>query len=155
MLCIGISNKKIVGYPNIMNLLKSGVESLFLIDFDAIHKRVLNLEIYEKLSKFFDLTVMNYPQTEEDLMDTIISGATYVIINNNLTYKRIQSYLSYTQNIGINYDYNDTCVFFSQNGGNIYLTNKQVMLPYRLAFNYGPFDLPNSIKLENYPSSFI
>ncbi len=151
MQCVIIKNKEITNYSNIFQLLKSGVESLFVIDYDAIYKKHLNFNLYEKLSKFFELTIMNYPETTGDLMDTIINGATNVIINDNLTYRRIEEFISFTPNIAMNYNYNDSCIYFSENGGEMFLTGKQILLPYKTAFNYNSFNIPNEIKLEGFP----
>jgi hypothetical protein len=153
--CVTIENKKVSNYTSIYEILKLKVDSIFVIDYDALRQRYLNLKLYSDLSKFFELTIMNYPETENDLMDTIINGASTVVINNNLTYKRISSYLSFTQNIAMNYKYVDTCIYFSEMGGNMFLTDKEIMLPYVLAYNYNNFPIKNSIQLQNFPNDLI
>ena len=155
MLCITIRNKEIVDYESIYQLLKMKVDSLFVIDYDAITKRHLNFGMYDKLSKYFEITVMNYPQTESDLTDTIINGASNVVINNNLTYKTIKDFLAVTENIAMNYKYIDTCIYFSETGGPMFLADREIMLPYKMAYNYGNFDIKNSIKLTNFPDDVM
>ncbi len=155
MLCITVRDKEIVDYESIYQLLKMKVDSLFVIDYDAITKRHLNFDLYDKLSKFFEITVMNYPQTESDLTDTIINGASNVVINNNLTYRTIKTFLAVTENIAMNYSYNDTCIYFSENGGLMFLADREIMLPYKIAYNYGGFDIKNSIKLTNFPDDVM
>ena len=155
MYCVTIEDKKVSNYDSIFQILKLKVDSIFVIDYDALRNRYLNLKLYDELAKFFELTVMNYPETENDLMDTIINGASTVIINNNLTYKRISSYLSFTQNIAMNYKYVDTCIHFSEMGGNMFLTDKEIMLPYVLAYNYNNFPIKNSIQLRNFPTDLM
>lgn len=155
MYCVTIEDKKVSNYDSIFQILKLKVDSIFVIDYDAIRNRYLNLKLYDELAKFFELTVMNYPETENDLMDTIINGASTVIINNNLTYKRISSYLSFTQNIAMKYKYVDTCIHFSGMGGNMFLTDKEIMLPYVLAYNYNNFPIKDSIQLQNFPTDLM
>ncbi len=155
MLCITIRNKEIVDYASIYELLKMKVDTLFVVDYDAIARGHLNFNVYDKLSKFFEITVMNYPRTESDLTDTIINGASNVVINNNLTYKTIKTFIAITENIAMNYNYNDTCIYFSENGGSMFLSNKEIMLPYKTAYNYGNFDIKNSIKLTNFPDDIM
>jgi hypothetical protein len=153
--CVTIKDKKVANYENIYQILQLKVDSIFVIDYDAMEHRYLNLKLYDELAKFFELTIMNYPETENDLMDTIINGASVVIINNNLTYKRIDKYLEFTQNIAMKYKYVDTCIYFSGKGGNMYLANREIMLPYTLAYNCGGFQLKNSVKLQNFPSNLM
>ncbi|WP_337860504.1 hypothetical protein [Ferroplasma sp.] len=155
MYCVTLKDKKVSNYENIYQILKLKVDSIFVIDYDAIERRYLNIKLYNELSKFFELTVMNYPETESDLMDTIINGASVVVINDNLTYKRITTFLEFTQNLAMKYKYIDTCIYFSEKGGNMYLTDKEIMLPYSLAYNYNNFQIKNSIKLENFPPDLI
>jgi len=153
--CVTIKDKKVANYENIYQILQLKVDSIFVIDYDALTHRYLNLKLYDELAKFFEITVMNYPETENDLMDTIINGASVVIINNNLTYKRIDSYLEFTQNIAMKYKYVDTCIHFSEKGGNMYLADREIMLPYTFAYNYGGFQLKNSVRLQNFPSDLM
>ena len=48
-------------YGSIFQILKLQVDSLFVIDYDAIRHRYLNLKLYSELSKFFELTIMVIP----------------------------------------------------------------------------------------------
>ena len=155
MYCVTIKDKQVTNYENIYQILKLKVDSIFVIDYDAITHRYLNLKLYDELAKFFEITVMNYPETENDLMDTIINGASVVVINNNLTYNRIAKYLDFTQNIAMKYKYIDTCIYFSEKGGNMYLTDKEIMLPYALAYSYNGFPVKNSVQLQNFPPNLM
>lgn len=155
MYCVTIKDRKVANYENIYQILQLKVDSIFVIDYDALKNRYLNLKLYEELAKFFELTVMNYPETESDLMDTIINGASVVIVNNNLTLKRIASYLEFTQNIAMKYRYIDTCIYFAEKGGNMYLTDKEIMLPYTLAYNARGFPIKNSVQLQNFPPDLM
>ncbi len=151
MYCIVIEDKKITNYSSIYELLKLKTDSLFVIDYDAIRRRYLNLKLYDELAKYFEITVMNYPETESDLVDTFVNGASNVVINNNLTYKTISRYLAFSQNIAMKYRYNDTCIYFSEKGGNMYLAGQQIMLPYVFAYLYNGFELKNSAMLVGFP----
>ncbi len=155
MYCVTIKDKKVANYENIYQILQLKVDSIFVIDYDAMKNRYLNLKIYEELAKFFELTIMNYPETENDLMDTIINGASVVVINNNLTYNRIAKYLDFTQNIAMKYKYIDTCIYFSEKGGNMYLTGREIMLPYAMAYNSSGFAIKNSVQLQNFPPGLM
>ncbi|AAT42738.1 hypothetical protein [Picrophilus oshimae] len=151
MYCILIKNREVTNFSSIYELLKTGADSLFVIDYDAITRRYLNIELYEKLSDYFELTVMNFPVTDQDLIDTFINGASTVVINNNLTYKTISRFLEISENLAMLYAYNDTCRYFSELGGRMYLSDRQVMLPYKLIYNYGHNYIENSINLEFFP----
>jgi hypothetical protein len=153
--CVTIQDKKVSNYDNIYQILKLKVDSIFVIDYDALERRYLNIKLYEELSKFFELTIMNYPETESDLMDTIINGASVVVINDNLSYRRIAKFLEFTQNLAMKYKYIDTCIYFSEKGGNMYLTDKEIMLPYVLAYNYNNFSIKNSVQLQNFPADLM
>lgn len=155
MYCVTIQDKKVSNYDNIYQILKLKVDSIFVIDYDALERRYLNIKLYEELSKFFELTIMNYPETESDLMDTIINGASVVVINDNLSYRRIAKFLEFTQNLAMKYKYIDTCIYFSEKGGNMYLTDKEIMLPYVLAYNYNNFSIKNSVQLQNFPADLM
>ena len=64
MYCVTIKDKQVSNYENIYQILKLKVDSIFVIDYDAITHRYLNLKLYDELAKFFELIVMNYPETE-------------------------------------------------------------------------------------------
>ncbi len=78
--CLSIKNSKLYGLPEGMELKDMSGEEIFVCDYDAIQKGKFNFRLYVEISKFFELILMNQPGRVEDFMDSIISGASRVVI---------------------------------------------------------------------------
>lgn len=152
MKCIVLREKRIIGYEDSRDLLKLDTEQLFVVDIDSLVKGHINLKLYADISKFFEITVMNYPERGEDLMDSFISGASRVVISDEISFEKIRSFLEISEDLVMNYGNHEKCRFFSKNGGNMYLSSREVDLNYKAVFYYGNGNVPeNYVRILDFP----
>lgn len=150
--CIVLEHRKITGYKNAKDLVDLDIDELFVIDLDGLTRGAYNLKLYNDIAKFFEITVMSFPQRTADLVDTIISGASRVVVSSNLSERSIKDFLGITEDLVMNYGTIQTCRIFSQNDGVYYLANRMVDLPYRKVFYYGTaVDKEGYVQLKDFP----
>lgn len=151
--CVILDDKQITGYEDAKSLLEfvSG-EDLFVIDLDGLNRGAYNLKLYYDLSKFFEITVMSFPERAADLVDSIVSGASRVVISSNLPDRIIRDFLTVTEDLVMNYANMGGCRIFSENGGKYYLSNRIVDLPFEKVFLYGgTIDREGYVVVEGFP----
>ena len=147
---VSVSSRRIEGYSNVKELLKDDSDELFIVDFDAIKEGKYNFKLYTEFSKFFQITVMNFPRRQGDLIDSMISGCENVVLGGRIRDSDISSFIEITENL-VMFDM-DKFAIFSSLGGNMFLTRRNVMYPYKKIYTYGPsLGLPREIILRNFP----
>ncbi len=150
--CIVLEHRQITGYRNAKDMIDLDTEELFVVDLDGLAKGAYNLKLYTEIAKFFEITVMSFPRRVADLVDTIISGASRVVVSSNLTERNLKDFLGITEDLVMNYGRMETCRLFSANDGVYYLSNRMVDLPYRKVYHYGqPVDKEGYIQIQNFP----
>ncbi len=137
MECITIQQGEIRDNRTLDDLLKSGIEELFVVDLDSIRRGTPNLKLYASLSKYFELVVMNYPYRVSDLIDSFVSGASRVVLSNDVSDRLIREYLSVSDQLVMKYSNGNACRAFSLLGGNMFLSNIEVNLVYSTLYAYG------------------
>ncbi len=153
MKCLLISHGKLVDFKSMDELASVPFDEAFVIDVDAILNGHFNFKLYNELSKYIEFTLMAYPNSENDLVDIIISGASRVVINDKLEVKTIQRFLDITEEIIMKCKSEQNAILFHSLTGNMYLSCKTYDIP-GVFFYYGPFmeQGPNIISLEGFPS---
>ena len=152
--CIVLKGKRIAGYKNARDLLALDTDQLFIIDYDSLVTGYLNLKLYTEISKFFEIVVMNFPERGEDLMDSFVSGASRVVISDELPFDRIRSFLEISEDLVMKYGDTDKCRFFSRNGGDMYLSSREIDLQYSVVYYYGAGNVPeNYVRLVDFPET--
>ena len=74
-------------------------EKLYLLDIDAHLGREMNFKVYNSLSGIFDMWIDATPRRVEDIMDTIIVGAQYAIINDIYFMESLKDVLELTDSV--------------------------------------------------------
>lgn len=152
--CIILRNRRILSYHSAKDLLEMGLDELFVIDMDALDHGSYNFKLYYDLSKFFEITVMNFPRRTADVVDSIISGASRLVISSTMKEKSVIDYLTITEDLVMNYGDMKGCRTFSEHGGRYYLSNRIVDLPFKRVFIYGQeVDREGYVFIEGFPQS--
>lgn len=150
--CIVLDNREITGYSSAKELLDLSGEELFVIDLDGLNHSSYNFKLYYEISKFFEITVMSFPDRTPDLVDTIISGASRVVVSSTITERRILDFLAITEDVVMNYGSMRGCRFFSEKGGRFYMSNRLVDLPFEKVYIYGSrTDRKGYVYIEGFP----
>jgi hypothetical protein len=152
MKCLLVNHGRIGGMKDIDDLARVPYDEAFVIDFDAIFRHHFNFKLYNELSKYVEFTLMALPDTENDLMDIIISGASRVVIGDDLNVRTIQKFLDMTEEIVMKCSTEQKVIMFHSLTGNMYMSCRTYDVP-GVFFYYGPFSQqsPNVIPLEGFP----
>jgi hypothetical protein len=136
-------------------LLETGSEQLFLIDMDGIRRGRMNYQTYTEYAKYFELIVMNYPTRLNEFIDTLISGATSVVIPSDLKDSIISDFLDYSgETVLVNTD-PEKSASFSEMGGNLFLSEWEVRFPHRTVYYYGNQDLAGYVRIADFPYELL
>ncbi|MGC8505892.1 MAG: hypothetical protein ACP5NK_04195 [Thermoplasmata archaeon] len=147
-----ISDGDVRNYNSVQELLLSGAEEIMAVDLDAFTKNRLNLKVYEHLAKYFDVIVLNFPTRISDMIDTIISGASAVVIPDYLPLKRLPEFMEYSSDLIMNYKMSETVIQFSKLGGTRYLSRREVPFAVTAVYYIGAFPPSGPyIKLKDFP----
>lgn len=152
MKCLLVNKGRISGIKNTDDLAHVPYDEAFVIDLDAIFKHHFNFKLYNELSKYVEFTLMALPETENDLMDIIVSGASRVVIGDDLNVSTIQKFLDMTEEIVMRCGTEQKAIMFHAIKGNMYLSCRTYDIP-GVFFYYGPFSKQDSniIPLEGFP----
>lgn len=151
--CIILDGKSILGYADAKSILEVGdFEELFVVDLDGLNRGAYNLKLYGQLSKFFEITVMSFPDRTADLVDSIVSGASRVVVSSTLPVNTIVDFLAVTEDLVMNYAHMGVCRTFSEHGGKYFLSNRVVDLPFERVYIYGgKVDLKGYTWIDGFP----
>lgn len=150
--CITLVGHEIQGYGKSKDLLELGGDELFVVDLDGLNSGSYNFKLYYDISKFFEITVMSFPQRAADLVDSIVSGAARVVVSSKLDTRKIADFLTITDELVMNYASMGGCKTFSERGGRYFLSNRMVDLPFERVYLYGSsIDSKGYTILEGFP----
>lgn len=142
--CLTIQGGEISGIPPGTNLEEMEGEEIMVCDYDAIFRGKFNFKLYDRVAKFFELVVVNFPSRVEDLMDSLISGAYSVVLNPDETPETIRKMLEVSENI-ILPSRSLNLGFFLNNGGKFIIADRELPYNFRKCYNVGP-----ALKGDNY-----
>lgn len=120
--------RKKIGGLKIREFIESCEDSkLYLLDIDAYMGREMNIKVYNELSGIFDMWIDSAPRRVEDVMDLIVLGAQYAVLNDfYMEEERIMKTLELTENIVLK-SYNAGRIEkFIKNGGKIIITSPRI-----------------------------
>ena len=110
-----IRDRKIIGNKTAYDLMKEGFEEILVCDMDSIITGRTNMKVYNDLAKFFEFIAFNLVYNIGELVDSIVSGASKVVISPDLSGDTLLSMLEFSQNIVI--PNSEMFQYFQQNGG--------------------------------------
>ncbi len=134
--CLEIQNGELSGLPPGINLEEMEGEEIMVCDLDAIFRGKLNLRLYDRVAKFFEVVVVNFPNRVEDLMDSLISGAYSVVLSPEVSPNTIRKMLEVSENI-ILPSKNQNVGFFLSNGGKYLIAEREVPYNFQKCYNVG------------------
>ncbi len=151
--CIVIDHR--TAGKSVKSLLDSGSEELFVVDLDSLRSRKHNYAVYTSLAKYFDLTVLNFPLMLFEFIDTIIAGASRVVVPEYTGVKELVDFLSYSEGTVINNKDPEVTKQFSSLGGDMFLSETLVSVPYKTVYYYGNGNYQDYVKLDDFPFDAI
>ncbi len=135
--CLTIQGSELSGIPPGIGLEEMEGEEIMICDYDAIFRGKFNFKLYDRVAKFFELIVVNFPNRIEDLMDSLISGAYSVVLSPDEAPETLKRMLEVSENIILPYR-SENLGFFLNNGGKYIISDRQVNVNFRKCYNVGP-----------------
>lgn len=125
------------------------------VDFDGILKGKFNFKAYGHISKFFELVVVNFPSRMEDLMDSLISGASKVVIHAEESPPMLERMLELSDGVVLPAK-NPSMQFFVANGGKYLISDHEVFSRFDQCYNVGKSLLSEKyINVSGFPESLL
>ncbi len=149
--CITVEKGNIVSGGTLQSLLTAGIEDVFVVDLDALRRNKLNFRIYESLSKYFELVVMNFPSRLSDFIDSFIYGANLVVVPDYVPIKLLHEFLDYSPNVVMNFGRNEAVAEYIKLGGRNFVSRVPVNIENVTIYYIGSGELPSSIKVKEFP----
>jgi len=120
--------RKKIGGLKIKEFIENCEDSkLYLLDIDAYMGREMNIKVYNELSGIFDMWIDAAPRRVEDVMDLIVLGAQYAVLNDvYMKGKTIMKTLELTENIVLKSYNTGRIEKFIKNGGKIIITSARI-----------------------------
>jgi hypothetical protein len=153
--CITVDKGSIISGGTLQELLTSGIEDVFVVDVDALSRNKMNFRVYESLSKYFDLVVLNFPSRLSDFIDSFIYGANLVVIPDYIPVKMLHEFMEYSPNIVMNFGRREGVAEFIKLGGRGFLSRTPVNVENITVYYIGPGELPSSIKVRDFPLDLV
>ena len=146
-----IRDRKIIGNKTAYDLMKEGFEEILVCDMDSIITGRTNMKVYNDLAKFFEFIAFNLVYNIGELVDSIVSGASKVVISPDLSGDTLLSMLEFSQNIVI--PNSEMFQYFQQNGGKYAMTyGTEPRVEFSMVYNIGPWiSKENYTNIDNFP----
>lgn len=146
-----IRDKKILGNKTAYDLMKEGVEEILVCDMDSIITGRTNMKVYNDLAKFFEFIAFNLVYNIGELVDSIVSGASKVVVSPDVSEATLLSMLEFSQNIVM--PNSEKFQFFNRSGGKYAMTyGTESGIKFSLIYNIGPWiSKENYTNIDNFP----
>lgn len=153
--CLVLQEGEINGLPPEIPLEELEGEEIMVCDMDAIGKGKFNFKLYGEISKFLEPVVVNFPTRVEDMMDTLIAGASRVVLASDVTESILGRMLAISDGVVLPSD-SPQKPYFIENGGRFLISEREVFTPFDLCYNVGP-DLTSEkyINVKGFPESLL
>ena len=156
MNCLEIKHHQIYGIPPNETLATIPWEDAMLIDYDAIISGKPDFKLYDSISKFLEIVVFNLSYRVDDVIDSMISGASKVVIDSQSSEDTIDKLLNISGDIVLPASRIDVAYSFTRNGGKYFISNGPIPYDFELCYNVG-VALSNDkyVDVKDFPQDLI
>lgn len=131
-------------------------DQIFLCDYDGILHGNYNFKTYTRVAKFFETVVFNMVQKEYDLVDSLVSGASRVVVDPNMQDRVLQKVLDISPETVFPYSNLERVERFRAYGGTAFLSAGQINGPFSICYNAGvAISSDKYVDIENFPESLL
>lgn len=153
--CIYIEHGQIYGLPDDLPLEKLGGDEIMVCDLDAIHRGKFNFKTYTQIAKFLEPVVVNFAGRVEDLMDSLISGASRVVLHSRESTVSLDKMLELSDDIVLPAR-NPYSGVFIERGGKYLISDHEVFSRFDKCYNVGfPLTSEKYINVSNFPENLL
>lgn len=130
-------------------------DEVMVCDLDAIRKGKFNFKLYGEISKFIEPVVVNFPTRVEDLMDSLISGASRVVLASDIEQYMLGKMLTISDGIVLPATSPEEG-FFMESGGKFLISDSEVFTRFDLCYNVGPeMSSQKYINVNGFPETLL
>lgn len=153
--CLYIEGGKISGLPDDTPIERLEGDEIMVCDLDAIYRGKFNFKIYGQIGKFLEPVVVNFPNRVEDLMDSLISGATKVVLHSTENTVSLDKMLQLSDDIVLPAR-NPNSSLFIERGGKYLISDHEVFSRFDTCYNVGlPLTSEKYINVHNFPENLL
>lgn len=153
--CVYIQNSQIFGLPDDTPIEKLGGDEIMVCDLDAIYHGKFNFKMYGHIGKFLEPVVVNFARRVEDLMDSLISGASRVVLDSRENTVSLEKMLQLSDDIVLPAR-NPNSSLFIERGGKYLISDHEVFSRFEKCYNVGPpITYDNYINISNFPENLL
>ncbi len=137
MNCLKIRGHEIYGIPSQDSLATIPWDDAMLIDYDAIINGKPDLKLYNEIAKFIEIVVFNLSYRVDDVIDSMISGASKVVIDPQTSGETMEKLLNISTDIVLPASMRDVAYTFAREGGRFFISNEIIPYEFELCYNVG------------------
>lgn len=153
--CLSLENGTIHGLPPDVPLAQIEGDEVMVCDFDAIKKGKFNFRLYGEISKFVEAVVVNLPSRVEDVMDTLISGASKVVLASDIEIDSMRRMLGISDGIVLPSRSPAKELYYTE-GGRYLISDHEEFTRFDLCYNVGPeLSSKKYINVRNFPENLM
>lgn len=135
--CLTIRNHNIEGIPTDQSLETMEGEQIMVCDYDGIYRGSYNFKIYNRVAKFFETVVFNLVRREYDYVDSLVSGASRVIVDSSISDSVLEKIMEISPDVVMPYVSSERVEFFRSIGGYSFISSRQINGPFQICYNVG------------------
>lgn len=153
--CLTVENGSIAGLPPGTPIQELEGEEVMVCDLDAIFRGRFNFKVYGHIAKFLEPVVVNFAGRVEDLMDSLISGASKVVLHSGESELSIEKMLELSDDVVLpsNSQYSRQ---FTERGGKYLISSGEVFFRFDMCYNVGtPLSSEKYINVSDFPEKIL
>ncbi len=109
-----------------------------ICDYDGIYRGSYNFKIYSHVAKFFEVVVFNLVRREYDYVDSLISGASRVVVDSSMNDSVLGKIMEISPDVVFPYVDHMRIETFRSMGGHSFIASRQISGPFEICYNVGP-----------------
>ncbi|WP_162509732.1 hypothetical protein [Thermogymnomonas acidicola] len=154
--CVTVSRNRLMGIGKPEDLLYMDIDEVFLVDMDALTRYKLSFHFYREISRFCEVTVLNMPARVQDLIDTLVSGASRVVVGRDVDSRLLSGFMQVSDSVVLSLVSRNLVDEFIRLGGGDFFSLGQTDIAFRTLYNAGPPVIREGVKnIEDFPEGAV
>ncbi len=154
--CLTVKNHVLYGIPPDQSLESMEGEQVMLCDYDGIYRGSYNFKIYTRVGRFFETIVFNLVQREYDYVDSLVSGATRVVVDSEIKEEVLQRILEISPDTVFPFSDREKVEKFRSMGGKSFISSGQITGPFEICYNTGvALNSEKYVDVVNFPEDLL
>ena len=154
--CLTVKGRQLGGLSQEETLEMLEGEEVLLCDYDGILRGKYNFKLYTQVARFFEVVVFNLVRREIDFIDTMVAGASRVVVDPQMGTALLRRILDISPGTVFPYGSSDQVSEFSSAGGQTYISGSRVNVPFEICYNVGlPQESEKYVDIVGFPDDLL